>query len=160
MEACEILGWDAESFIQVFQLFPFGFRDEAGRTELEERFQRGGRLLTSRWGPDLWCTKRNTTWRLRTMWKLWRRWAMWCRWRNRRATGPRWRVPSLVSTAILVWTGERGEDRAYQGRGCTEACSLQSRPVMRQKVGSFEDMRRTHKWYGAFPRTVRNSEEI
>ncbi len=43
MKAGEILGRDAEGFIQVFQLFPFGFRDEAGRTDSEGRFQRGDR---------------------------------------------------------------------------------------------------------------------
>ena len=32
--------------------------------------------------------------------------------------------------------------------------------MTRQKAGSLEDMPRTHKWHGAFPRTVRNSEEI
>ena len=48
MEAGEMLARDAESFVQVFQLFPFGFRDEAARAESEERFQRGGHLLTSR----------------------------------------------------------------------------------------------------------------
>ena len=42
MEASEILGRDAKCFVQVFQLFSFGFRDEAGRVELEERFQTEG----------------------------------------------------------------------------------------------------------------------
>ena len=41
MEAGEILGRDAEDFVQVLKLFPFGFWDEAGRTNSEGRFQRG-----------------------------------------------------------------------------------------------------------------------
>ena len=44
MEASEISGGDAECFIQVFQLFAFGFRDETGRTESEERLQKRGPL--------------------------------------------------------------------------------------------------------------------
>ena len=48
----------------------------------------------------------------------------------------------------------------YQGLGCTEACSLQSRPVTCQEAESLKDMRRTHEWDGPFPRTVSNSEEI
>ncbi len=32
--------------------------------------------------------------------------------------------------------------------------------MRRQKAGSLEDLRRTHKRHGAFPRTVRNSKEI
>ena len=40
-----------------------------------------------------------------------------------------------------MWTDEREGERAYQGRGCTEACSPQSRPVTRQKVGPLEETR-------------------
>ena len=32
--------------------------------------------------------------------------------------------------------------------------------MTRQKAGSLKDMRRTHKWDGAFPRTVSNGEEV
>ena len=53
-----------------------------------------------------------------------------------------------------------GEERAYQGLGCTEACFLQSRPVTHQKSGSLEEMRMTYKWDGAFARTVSYGEEI
>ena len=42
MEASKILGGDAKCFVQVFQLFAFGFRDETGRTESEERFSKRG----------------------------------------------------------------------------------------------------------------------
>ena len=59
---------------------------------------------------------------------------------------------------------ERGQQGAYQDRGCTKACFPQSRPVTREKAVPLASTRKvgknTHERHRTFPWAVCKSKEI